>query len=175
LKFSKIGDSINYRHPLGGYYVTFAANATGGTLILESEKNGSDVYKDYPNFGTLFVAQSDDKRKGVLFATDALTVSTTTFFGLGDAQKGLHINTASEQGSVLFAEKLTGYAISADSERDLPFLGTGSDIGSAGTSRLTAMYDESRSKEANKHHRTVDAEVKVLEKELEGDGFSALK
>ena len=175
LNFTKTGDSINYKHPLGGYYVSYAATTDAGSLILESETNGADFFKEYPNFGSLLVVQSDRERKGVLFATAASTVSTTTFFGLGDARDTLRFNGVSEKNTAYFAKTLPGFAISADSARDLPFAGSDGDLGSGGVSKLTATYDETRSKEANNARRTVAAEVKVLETELKANGFLPLK
>jgi|GEM_PF-1733431 len=175
LSFDKTGDSINYKHPLGGYYVSYAATTDAGTLILQSETNGADYFKEYPNFGSLLLVQSDRDRKGVLFATAANTVSTTTFFGLGDARETMSFNGVSEKITVYFAKTLSGYAISADSARDLPFAGSDGDLGSAGVSKLTATYDETRSKEANSARRTVAAEVKLLETELKASGFLPLK
>ncbi len=172
LHFSKTGDSVNYRQPLGGYYISYAATTDPGTLILDSKLNGKDVYQEYPGFGSLFVATSDQGRKGVLYAAATGTVSRTTFFGLGDAYKAMQINTPAASGTVYFASSLYGYAISADSAQDLPFDGASRDFGSAGTCILTATYDEARSSEANSKGRTVATEVTALEARLKSTGFS---
>ena len=177
LEFSTTGESINYTPFTGGYYVVSAANDTaggGGALILEAKINGTKVYKQYLNFGALFVAQSGGNNKGVMFAMDASSLSSTTFFAKGDAQKSYKENTPSFSGNVLFADKLKGYAFSADSQSDLAFDGTGSDIGVAGVSNLTANYMEDTSKKANRLYRSVATEVAVLEKELKAQGFVGL-
>lgn len=173
LGFKTIGDSVNYRPFTGGYFVGAAVNGAG-TLILELEHQGSKYYREYPTFGSLFVAKSRGDRKGVMSAMDANSVSSTTFFATGDANQSIKVDAPSVNGSINFARKLTGYAFSADSETDLAFFGDGSDIGVAGVSRLTATYLEDTSKLAKKNARTLKTEVQQLEKELVDKGFIGL-
>jgi hypothetical protein len=71
------------------------------------------------------------------------------------------------------APKLTGYSVSADSERDLPFSSAGStDVGVAGAAFLTATYDEGRTTAANRESRAVRDEVASLEDWLAGVGYT---
>ncbi|MDB6075603.1 MAG: hypothetical protein JWO89_3243, partial [Verrucomicrobiaceae bacterium] len=173
LSFKKTGESLNYKPFSGGYFVVGAVNGTGA-LILEMERDGLKLYKEYLNFGSVFVAKAQGERKAVLSAMDTNSVSSTTFFAVGDANQSFKVNAPSITGSVNFSKKLTGYAISADSESDLAFFGDGGDIGVAGVSLFTATYLEEATKRANKNQSTVAKEVDQIEKELEEKGFVSI-
>ncbi|MDB6006493.1 MAG: hypothetical protein JWR15_3480 [Prosthecobacter sp.] len=170
LSFKKTGESLNYKQFSGGYFIGGAVNGSGA-LILEMERDGLKLFKEYLDFGSLFVAKEQGERKAVLSAIDTNSVSSTTFFAVGDANQSFKVSAPSIIGSVNFAKKLTGYAISADSESDLAFFGDGGDIGVAGVSLFTATYLEDTTKLANKNQRTVAKEVDQLEKELREKGF----
>lgn len=172
LDFSPTGESINYRAYQSGYYV---APMTGGTgsLILMLTTGGQKQYFTYSNFGELFVAVSGGDRKAVFSATAANTVSTTTFYAIGNAGDRVSVETRAAESQVYVARKLSGYSVSADSERDLPFSSAGStDVGVAGAAFLTATFDEGRSAAANRESRTVALEITEIENFLAGKGFT---
>ena len=188
LKFRRTGESINYKPYTGGFYVDTAAPSStsssssgtssgggSGTMIVKIASDSGDFFKVFPSFGSLFVAKSGSDRRGVMFATSDNSFSTTTFFAMGNASDSLHFKASSGPEDIFFGRKLTGYAFSADSQYDLPFAGDLTDVGVGGASVLTATYDESRSKAANKARRTIDTEVALLEAELQKDGLSQLK
>ncbi len=173
LSFKKTGESLNYKQFSGGYFVGGSVNGSGA-LILEMERDGLKLFKEYLNFGSLFVAKAQGERKAVLSAMDTNSISSTVFFAVGDANQSFKVNAPSITGSVNFSKKLTGYTISADSESDLAFFGDGGDIGVAGVSLFTATYLEETTKLANKNQRTVAKEVDQLEKELQEKGFVSI-
>lgn len=172
LSFSKTGESINFKPFSGGYYIASASKGQSSLIIEANVKGAGKLYKAYSNFGTLFATTSDTSRKGVLAAMDATSVSSTTYFAIGDLNDSFKVDTPSFKGSVNYAKKLKGYAISADSGFDLAFLGEDADVGVGGAASLTASYLEETSKLANKNLRTVADEVLQLEKELKADGFT---
>lgn len=172
LDFEPTGESINYRSYQSGYYI---APMTGGTgsLVLMLTTGGVKQYFTYTNFGELFVAVKGADRKVVFTATAANTVSTTTFYAIGTANDRVTVETRAAESQVYVANKLTGYSVSADSERDLPFSSAGStDVGVAGAAFLTASYDEGRSTAANRENRTLAAEVTEIETFLTTKGYS---
>lgn len=174
LSFSKSGESINFKPFAGGFFVTSASAGQGSLIIETSTHNSGKVYKVFEKFGSLFVIPgSGSEGKAVLFAMDVNSVSSTSYFAMGDASQSFKVNSPSFKGSVNFARKLRGYAISADSAFDLAFLGDDSDAGVGGVATLSASYAEDASKQANKELRTVADEVKELEKHLESDGYTA--
>lgn len=171
LDFEPTGESINYRSYQSGYYV---APMTGGTgsLVLLLTIGGVKQYYTYENFGELFVAVNGDKRKTVFTATAANTVSTTTFYAIGEANEQVRVETRAAESQVYVASKLTGYSVSADSERDLPFSSAGStDVGVAGASFLHCTFDEGRSAEANRESRSLADEITDLEAFLAEKGY----
>ncbi len=176
LKFVRMGDDdINYNHAQGGFYITTAAGNDTGTLILESKYHGSDVYEEFNNFGSMFVAKSQGDRQAVMFAGAPSTVSFTTFFAMGEANESRNVDAVSEKGTIYFAKRLKGLAVSAESGEGPPFVGGRSAFGSAGMSHLTVTYDETRSNDANKHRRDITAEVTNLTGELDSAGYATLK
>ncbi len=159
LSFEPAGETINYSPFTGGYYV---APITGGpgSLILTRATGNNRQYFDYANFGELFLALKNTNRKAVISATAANNVSSTTFYAIGDANDKVEIATASLEGSTFVASTLKGYAVSADSERDLPFASsTASDIGVAGASYLTAKLDTSFSEKAKDNAASLSGTV----------------
>ncbi len=171
LDFEPTGESINYRSYQGGYYI---APMTGGTgsLVLMRTIGGIKEYFTYSDFGELFVAVSGDKRKVVFTATAANTVSTTTFYAIGDANQQVRVETRAAESQVYVAPKLSGYSVSADSERDLPFSSAGStDVGVAGAAFLHCTFDEGRSAEANRENRSLEDEVTNLQEFLASKGY----
>ena len=171
LDFTPTGESINYRSYQSGYYV---APMTGGTgsLILMLTTGGVKQYFTYENFGEIFVAVNGADRKTVFTATAANTVSTTTFYAIGPATEKVTVETRAAESQVYVAPKLTGYSVSADSERDLPFSSAGStDVGVAGAAFLNASYDEGRSATANRENRAVADEIASLEEWLAEVGY----
>ncbi len=171
LDFEPTGESINYRSYQSGYYV---APMTGGTgsLVLLLTTGGVKQYFTYNDFGELFVAVDGDKRKAVFTATAANTISTTTFYAIGDANTQIHVETRAAESQVYVAPKLSGYSVSADSERDLPFSSAGStDVGVAGAAYLHCTFDEGRSAAANRESRTVEDEITSLQEFLAGKGY----
>jgi hypothetical protein len=172
LSFEVIGDSINYRSYQSGYYVA-PIDGGPGSLILTLTTGGVKEYFTYQNFGEIFIALSGSKRKTVFTATAANTVSTTTFYAIGNAEKQMTLETRAGQLTVHIATKLSGYSVSADSERDLPFSSAGStDVGVAGAAFLTLSYDEGIATEANREARSVEAQITQLQSFLEGNGFA---
>lgn len=172
LTFEPAGETINYRPYQGGYYIAPIEGGTG-SLILTLTTGGVKTFYTYSNFGELFVAVKYDDRKVVLSATAANTVSTTTFFAIGDANERRNLETRSSDGDVFTAKLLKGYAVSADSEKDLPYSSSSAnDIGVAGVSYLRATLDEGLTQDAINNNRTLSAEVTVVQTLLTDDGYT---
>ncbi len=172
LSFKVTGETINYQPYQNGYYI---APITGGvgSLILTKIIGGQRQYFTYANFGELFVALKSETRKAVISATAANSVSTTTFFAIGDTDDEREVSTAAATSTVFVATRLDGYAVSADSERDLPFGSTAtSDIGVAGASLLTAKLDETLTEDAIKQSRSLATEVTEIQTRLKDDGYT---
>lgn len=172
LTFEVSGETINYRPYQGGYYVAPIEGGTG-SLILTLTTGGVKTFYTYANFGELFVAVKGSKRKVVLSATAANTVSTTTFFAIGTADQRRHLETRSSDGDVFSAEVLRGYAVSADSEQDLPYgSSSANDIGVAGVSYLTARLDDGLTEDSINNNRTLSAAVTEIQAVLTEDGYT---
>jgi hypothetical protein len=172
LSFKVTGDTINYQPYQNGYYI---APITGGvgSLILTKIIAGNRMYFTYANFGELFVALKGENRKAVISATAANSVSTTTFFAIGETDDERPVTSAAATSKVFVANKLEGYAVSADSERDLPFGSTSAaDIGVAGASLLTARLDETMTEDAIKQNRTLTTQVIEIQTRLKDDGYT---
>ena len=173
LTFENSGDNINYRPYQGGYYIAPLQGGTG-SLILLLTTGGVKNFYTYANFGELFVAVKNTDRKAVLSATAANTVSTTTFFAIGDANDQRHIETRSSDSDVWVAKLLKGYAVSADSEKDLPYgSSSATDIGVAGVSFLRASLDEGMTQDAILNNRTVATQVTDIQTQLTADGYTS--
>lgn len=171
LNFEVAGETINYRPYQNGYYIA-PINGGTGSLILTLTTGGAKQYYTYASFGELFVAVKGSTRKTVLSATAANTVSTTTFYAIGSADDKIFIETRSAESQVFVAKELKGYAVSADSERDLPYASSSpNDIGVAGASYLRAIFDEGRTKDAIKNDRSLTDQVTELQTELAEQGF----
>jgi hypothetical protein len=172
LSFSPAGESINYRPYQGGYYI---APITGGTgsLILTLTTGGVKRFYTYASFGELFVAVKGEDRKSVLSAAASNTVSTTTFYAIGDANDQMDVESRSAESEVYVAKLLTGYSVSADSERDLPFASSSAtDIGVAGASFLRCTLDEGMTKDAIKQQRTLTEQVTEVQTQLTEKGYT---
>jgi hypothetical protein len=170
LSFEKTGDSINYRPYQNGYYVA-PIEGGAGSLILTLVTGGVRQYFTYPAFGEVFVALKGEDKRMVLSATATNTVSTTVFYAIGKTDKELHVESRNATSDVLVAEKMTGFAVSADSETDLPFSGSGNSVGVAGASILTARLEETLTNVAIRDNLDVDGEIAVIEAILEGTGY----
>lgn len=171
LTFDVAGETINYRPYQGGFYVA-PIEGGAGTLILTLTTGGQKQFFQYANFGELFVAVKGENRKVVLSATAANTVSTTTFFAIGTANDEKEVETRSSDGKIFIAKELNGYAVSADSERDLPYASSSpTDIGVAGVSYLRALIDDARTDDAIKNNRTLVDQVTLLTTNLTDDGY----
>jgi len=170
LSFESTGESINYRPYQNGYYIAPIQGGTG-SLILTLVTGGQRQYFTYESFGEVFVALNGEKKKMVLSATAAGNVSTTMFYALGNVDRSIEVETRNAESKVKVATKLKGYAISADSEQDLPFTGVGNSVGVAGASLLTANYDEMLSRVAQRDNLDVAAELAVIVANLEAIGY----
>jgi hypothetical protein len=171
LDFEPTGESINYRSYQSGYYVAPMAGGTG-SLVLMLTSGGVKQYFTYANFGELFVALNGSDRKTVFSATAANTVSTSTFYAIGVADDQISVETRAAESQIYIARKLSGYTVSADSERDLPFSGAGSsDVGVAGAAFLRATFDEGMSAEANRESRTLATQITTIQEFLASKGY----
>lgn len=173
LTFEQTGDSINYRPYQGGYYVA-PAEGGAGTLILTLSTGNLKQYFTYASFGDVFVGVKGSTKKMVFSATASSSVSTTAFYAIGLADKEIPLDPASRNvtGTVLLASKMSGYAVSADSEKDLPYAGSGNSVGVAGASILTAKLDESLTSNGNSKTNSVSQEVSDLQAILEKAGYT---
>jgi hypothetical protein len=170
LTFEKIGESINFSAYQGGYYVA-PVNGGVGTLVLTRTVGGKKFFT-YANFGELFIALKDQDRKAVLTATAANTVSTTTFFAIGKTDDTLDAATRFSDQAIV-ATELRGYAVSADSERDLPFSSsTATDVGVAGACSLVCKLDRGLSEGAIARRLSLDDQVTELTDQLQDQGFA---
>ena len=173
LTFEVAGETINYRPYQGGYYIAPIQGGTG-SLILTLTTGGVKNFYTYANFGELFVAVKGENRKVVLSATAANTVSTTTFFAIGTANDRKKLETRSFDGDVFVASLLKGYAVSADSEKDLPYgSSSANDIGVAGVSYLRATLDDGLTDDAINNNRSLAAEVTAVQTQLTTDGYTS--
>lgn len=170
LSFEQTGDSINYRPYQNGYYIA-PLEGGSGSLILTLVIGGQRQYFTYEAFGDLFVALKGDNKKMVLSATATNEVSTTTFYAIGNADKEIEVESRNATSQVKVAAKMVGYSVSADSEKDLPFAGSGTSVGVAGVSVLTAKFDELATNEAIKNSLDVAGQVTAITTELEGNGY----
>jgi hypothetical protein len=172
MAFEPTGESINYRSYQAGYYVA-PMEGGQGSLILMLTSGGVKQYFTYNDFGEMFIALSNNTRKAVFSATAANTVSTTCFYAIGDASKEINVETRAARSLVFVATRLNGYAVSADSERDLPFSSAGSsDVGVAGAAELRMVFEEGMSAAANRENRDVAAEIANIRAFLEGQGYT---
>lgn len=173
LMFEQTGDSINYRPYQGGYYIA-PAEGGAGTLILTLSTGSLKQYFTYASFGDVFVGVKGATKKMVFSATASSSVSTTAFYaiGLADKEVPLDVNSRNVTGTVLLASKMTGYAVSADSEKDLPYAGSGNSVGVAGASILTAKLDESATQNGNSKSNSVSQEVTDLQAILAKAGYT---
>lgn len=170
LSFEKTGDSINYRPYQNGYYIAPLEGGTG-SLILTLVTGSQRQYFTYASFGDLFVALKGEDKKMVFSATATNEVSTTTFYAIGNADKEIEVETRNATSQVKVAGKMVGYSVSADSEKDLPFSGSGTSVGVAGVSILTAKFDEQATNDAIKNNLDVAGQVTAITTELEGNGY----
>jgi hypothetical protein len=170
LDFETVGETINFTPHQGGFYVA-PVNGGAGTLIL-TRTNGGKKYYTYANFGEMFIALKNKARKAVLTATAANSVSTTTFFAIGDTDQTLDVTTRFSN-EALVATELKGYAVSADSERDIPFSSTNAtDIGVAGASYFTCRLDEGLTRGAIATNNDLQSEVTELTNQLRDLGYA---
>lgn len=171
LTFATTGDSINYRPYQGGYYVTPLEGGTG-SIILTLVTGNTKQYFTYQSFGDSFVAVKGSTKKMVFSATAASTVSTTVFYAIGDTDTDVNTEFRNGSADLKVATKMTGYAVSADSEKDLPFSGSGTSIGVAGVSILTCKYDESQTRTANDAGNTVGDAITTIIAQLTKSGYT---
>lgn len=170
LTFEETGDSINYRPYQGGYYIAPIEGGTG-SLVLTLVTGNQRQYFTYEAFGEVFVAVQGKDKRMVLSATATNTVSTTVFYAIGKTEKELRVESRNAVSDVKVAEKMTGYAVSADSEKDLPFNGSGTSVGVAGASILTARLDETLTEVAIRDSVDVSGELDAIVAILEGAGY----
>lgn len=178
LTFEVTGESINFRPFQGGYYIA-PIEGGAGTLLLTRQTGKEKTYYSFTNFGQLFLAKSGSKRKAVISTStgsqliDFGSVSTTALFAIGDASETKELKTASTEGSVFYAEELTGYSVSADSETDLPFASnSASDVGVAGATILRAKLDQARTEDSLKRNLTVLTALAEIILELTDGGYT---
>lgn len=170
LTFEETGDSINYRPYQNGYYIAPIEGGTG-SLILTLVTGNQRQYFTYEAFGEVFVAVQGKEKRMVLSATATNTVSTTVFYAIGKTEKELRVESRNAVSDVKVAEKMSGYAVSADSEKDLPFNGSGTSVGVAGASILTARLDETLTEVAIRDSLDVSGELDAIIAILEGAGY----
>jgi hypothetical protein len=171
MTFSQTGDSINYRPYQGGYYVTPLEGGTG-SILLTLVTGNTKQYFTYQSFGDSFVAVKGSTKKMVFSATAASDVSTTVFYAIGTTDTDVNTDFRNGTADLLVASKMTGYAVSADSEKDLPFSGTGTSVGVAGVSILTCKYDESTTRTANNAGNTVGDAITAIIAQLTKSGYT---
>jgi hypothetical protein len=170
LSFEPAGEAINYAPYQSGFYVA-PINGGVGSLILTRTNSGKKYYV-FSNFGEIFIALKNKTRKAVISATAANSLSTTTFFAIGDADEKMDVATRTSDVA-LVAKELKGYAVSADSERDLPFSSNNAtDIGVAGASLLTCKLDQGLTDGAIALNRTLNDEVNELTLQLGKQGYT---
>jgi hypothetical protein len=170
LSFEETGDSVNYRPYQNGYYIA-PINGGSGSLILTLITGNQRQYFAYEAFGELFVAVDGKEKKMVLSATAANDVSTTVFYAIGKTEKEIEVESRNAVSKVKVAEKMSGFAVSADSEKDLPFAGAGTSVGVAGVSILTAKLDETLTNVAIRDNVSVATEVDEILDILEASGY----
>jgi len=171
MTFSPTGDSINYRPYQGGYYVTPLEGGTG-SIILTLVTGNTKQYFTYQSFGDSFVAVKGSSKKMVFSATAASSVSTTVFYAIGETDTDVNTEFRNGSADLLVAKKMVGYAVSADSEKDLPFTGSGNSVGVAGVSILTCKYDESQTRTANDAGNTVGDAITAIIAQLTKSGYT---
>ncbi|HSH92518.1 MAG TPA: hypothetical protein VK968_00060 [Roseimicrobium sp.] len=170
LSFEQTGDSINYRPYQSGYYIA-PIQGGEGTLILTLVTGNTKQYFSYEGFGEMFVALKGENQRMVISATATNDVSTTVFYALGKTEKELNVESRNAKSKIKVAEKMTGYAVSADSEKDLPFSGSGTSVGVAGVSILTARLDENMTTVAIRDNKDTAAQLETIVDTLEAGGY----
>lgn len=170
LSFEQTGDSINYRPYQNGYYIA-PIQGGEGTLILTLVTGNTKQYFTYEGFGEMFVALKGENQRMVISATATNDVSTTVFYALGKTEKELNVESRNAKSKIKVAEKMVGYAVSADSEKDLPFSGAGTSVGVAGVSILTARLDETQTHTAIRDSLDTAAQLEVIVNSLEAGGY----
>lgn len=177
LRFEVVGESINFRPYSGGYYIApRGEESNSGTLILLRTTGSQKQYFQYKDFGEVFYAATNGaNQKAVFTATAANDVSTTTFYAIGSAKERVSFKGTASEGEYLIAREMKGYAVSADSERDLPFAeGQATDpydIGVAGATVLTCRYNDTYTEDPTKAVMSRDDTVTKLIGILEEAGY----
>lgn len=177
LRFEVIGESINFRPYAGGYYIApRGEESNAGTLILLRTNGNQKQYFQYKDFGEVFYAASNGaNQKAVFTATAANDVSTTTFYAIGAAKERVAFKGTAEEGTYLIAREMKGFAVSADSERDLPFAEAQQndpyDVGVAGATVLTCRYNDTYTEDPTKAVLSRDDTVAKIIGILEEAGY----
>jgi len=172
LDFKDTKDGINYRPYLGGFYVAPAIGGTGSLILQRTESDGL-IYVTLENFGELFVATDNKTKRFVLSAAAANEVSTTNFLAMGRLDTKFKANGANFELDIKVSRELKGYAMSADSQSDLPFSGGEGDSGIAGIAQFTARLDMLRSDAANDAGVEVEGAVAQITAFLDDIGYEA--
>lgn len=166
LEFSHTGPSVNY-----GFYreAWVVVDAAGGpaTWLLAYRDGAHNRFIQAPGYGSYFLASKRGQLSGVIHATPATGTPASTFLLLG----ALDAQVKSQVATVKVAKALEGYALSADSENELPFSVNEIDKGYAGFSRVRATLQASDSAEANHDGLTVEEAAGQVAASLKRRGF----
>ena len=166
-EFSKDGPSINY-----GFYdeAWVVADATGGSAswILTFRDGGLRHYISITDFGSFFFANYGNKVKGVISAAAADGTPQTTFLAIGDLKETVR----SSNITIRVPKTMSGQALSADDESELPFDSDEGNVGYAGISSMKGSLQVALTRDANDDNQTVEEAFADVITLVERRGFS---
>lgn len=168
IDFEQEGPSINYNFYEEGWVV---ADATGGpaSWILTFFEGPVRRYITITDFGSLFYANSGSKVRAVISASASDGTPQTTFLAIGTPSETVRRQNI----KVEVANSLEGVTSSADDESELPFDVEEGDKGFAGFSKMKALFQRSRTDDANSKNLTVEETFEELIAYLERRGYTA--
>jgi len=113
IEFTK-NSGINYNIFNGGYFAAPVLGGSGSFLLTSSEDGLSFTQSD--SSGNLFTAVNGGEKKAVISATTGTGTASGAFVALGDVDHTVSVNSPTVNLTVKVADKLTGMAVSADSD-----------------------------------------------------------
>jgi hypothetical protein len=175
LSFKASSDSINFHNYQGGYYVSDVTGGVG-TMILTKVLGGTRKYYTLTNYGAIFYGLKGKERKAIMTGSKTNTstvISNITFQAMGNATKSSDYQFANGEFQGVFATKLEGVALFADSQEDLPFAGgAGADIGTAATVSVTFTLQDGLTELSRKSNITRTAMITQLKNQLADQDYS---
>ena len=166
-EFAKDGPSINY-----GFYdeAWVVADATGGAAswILTFRDGAQRRYISITDFGSFFFANKGNQVKGVISAAAADGTPQTTFLAIGELAQTIRIGNI----TVKVPKTMSGQALSADDESELPFDSREGNVGFAGITSMKGSLQYAMTNDANDDNQTVDEAIEDVITLVRRRGYS---